>query len=618
MAQYDRLTGMDPYSRSRYEQGVDSKIVVMGNSGVGKTSLLQRYTQNKFEPKNTTSTSGAFFVTKKVQVNGLKVRLQLWDTAGQERFRSMAPMYYRGANAALLLYDITNASTFDDIRGWLQELKKNCPPSLLIYIVGSKADLHEHRQVTPDLARLQLHNWFPPPRPPTPPPPPPQMSTLAYIRPRFTSFPGLRSAPVINPQAKATGQRKDSTESTTTRTAYLDLQSPTTRPSAISRPSAVSSRTGHSQSPPQRSRFGSHFGFQVGGWHEDESRSNSNGEDEGYGGEEDEDEDAVGKGWEWGLSKGMELFEVSAKDDTGIKNLFEHLISAIILHKDEIEQENTARKRDSVFLDPIAPAWSSQADDVDDREKAKQNAMAMTLRIALTEVQDGCWAPDESSDSVCTAEHCFHAFDALYCALTSATPIKPSFADDKYPLFVTWNTLRSNRPPRLRGCIGSFQALTLHDGLAEFALVSAFRDHRFRRIERSELETLECAVSLLTDFEDADSYLDWTLGTHGISISFPHPSLLTATSVTPSPLSSATHLPPITSRQKFSATYLPEIAPEQGWDKREAVDSAIEKAGWNGTITEDLRRSIKLQRYQSRKHSVTWAEYIGWRNQQNA
>jgi len=99
---------MDPYTRSRYEQGLDSKIVVMGNSGltrlcsflraghlqrfnpgVGKTSLLQRYTQNKFDPKNMTSTSGAFFVTKKVSVQGLKVRLQLWDTAGQERFRSM-------------------------------------------------------------------------------------------------------------------------------------------------------------------------------------------------------------------------------------------------------------------------------------------------------------------------------------------------------------------------------------------------------------------------------------------------------------------------------------------------------------------------------------------------
>jgi hypothetical protein len=99
---------MDPYQRSRYEQGIDAKIVVMGNTGkfnekllflrvrvltvfmfflvgVGKTSLLHRYTQNRFDPKHTTSTTGAFFVTKKVYVDGLKVRLQLWDTAGQER-----------------------------------------------------------------------------------------------------------------------------------------------------------------------------------------------------------------------------------------------------------------------------------------------------------------------------------------------------------------------------------------------------------------------------------------------------------------------------------------------------------------------------------------------------
>ncbi|TFY74506.1 hypothetical protein EWM64_g9505, partial [Hericium alpestre] len=117
MAAYPR---MDPYKRSRYDHGIDAKIVVMGNTGVGKTSLLQRYTQNKFDPKNTTSTTGAFFVTKKISVNGLKVRLQLWDTAGQERFRSMAPMYYRGANAALLLYDITSAVSFEDVRGWLE------------------------------------------------------------------------------------------------------------------------------------------------------------------------------------------------------------------------------------------------------------------------------------------------------------------------------------------------------------------------------------------------------------------------------------------------------------------------------------------------------------------
>ena len=129
MAAYPRL---DPYNRSRYEQGIDAKIVVMGNtgmcrgqpagqrtgdltqgilSGVGKTSLLQRYTQNKFDPKNTTSTTGAFFVTKKVVVHGLKVRLQLWDTAGQERFRSMVSV----PASSLLCFSVVTDWTYHDV-----------------------------------------------------------------------------------------------------------------------------------------------------------------------------------------------------------------------------------------------------------------------------------------------------------------------------------------------------------------------------------------------------------------------------------------------------------------------------------------------------------------------
>ncbi|KAF8974735.1 P-loop containing nucleoside triphosphate hydrolase protein [Flammula alnicola] len=359
----EEYQSLDPYSRSRYENGIDSKIVIMGNSGVGKTSLLHRYTQNKFDPKNTTSTSGAFFVTKKVYVNGLKVRLQLWDTAGQERFRSMAPMYYRGANAALLLYDITNASTFEDIRGWLEELKKNCPPELIIYIVGSKADLYRHRQVTSDLARLSLHNWFPPPSPPSPPPPPPAPSTLSYIRPRFTSFPGLRSPPFVSTPTPSPPEGP----------AYLDL--PSSRSSALQRSktsaqvrprtaASLSRSTSTGSRTPQSSRFGSHFSHAA-GWI-DHNDNSSNSIEEAEEGEDDERE--------WGLSKGMELFEVSAKDDIGIQNLFEHLISAIIVRKDVIEKENELKKRDSVFLSSVStPTWSAQADEEEAREKAQRS-----------------------------------------------------------------------------------------------------------------------------------------------------------------------------------------------------------------------------------------------------
>lgn len=84
----------------------------------------------------------------------------------------------------------------------------------------------------------------------------------------------------------------------------------------------------------------------------------------------------------------------------------------------------------------------------------------------------------------------------------------------------------------------------------------------------------------------------------------------------PSPLSSTPNLPRITSKQTFSATYLPDVIPEQGWDKVEAVESAIQKAGWTGQITEDIRRSVKLRRYQSSVCTVGWAEYFKWRTQQ--
>jgi len=235
---------------------------------------------------------------------------------------------------------------------------------------------------------------------------------------------------------------------------------------------------------------------------------------------------------------------------------------------------------------------------------------------------------DDDIDTVkieaCTTQHCFHAFDTLYCALTDADPIPPSFPNTAYPLFVSWQT-QSSRPgghPRLRGCIGTFEALPARQGLAEYALVSAFNDSRFRKIEERELPRLECGISLLTDFEDASTYLDWTIGVHGIHISFPHPSTIlsiTSPSSTPSPLSSSSNL--LTSRfrstkRSFSATYLPEVIPDQGWSKVEAVDSAIQKAGWNGPITEDLRRAIRLRRYQSSRCEVSFEQYRAWREAQ--
>ncbi|CAE6496705.1 unnamed protein product [Rhizoctonia solani] len=187
------------------------------------------------------------------------------------------------------------------------------------------------------------------------------------------------------------------------------------------------------------------------------------------------------------------------------------------------------------------------------------------------------------------------------------------------PLFVTWNTVSSRLlgGVRLRGCIGNFEAMSLDEGIKEYALISAFRDHRFRPIEEKELRKLECVVSLLTNFEDAESYLDWEVGTHGIYITLQLPIIpasSTDTPSAPSPLSSSTSLPRLPSRQRrLTATYLPDVIPAQGWTKQEAVDSALRKAGFDGRITEDVRRAVKLRRYQSSVCSARWEEYWAWR-----
>ncbi|KAJ5583198.1 hypothetical protein N7535_001818 [Penicillium sp. DV-2018c] len=137
---------------------LEAKIVVLGAQGVGKTALVERYCRNTFNPA-APSTIGASFVTKRVldSTSDTIVRLQIWDTAGQERFRSMSRLYYRGAQAVLLCYDITDENSFQEMAGWLRELRKNITPnpdgtdSLIIHVVGTKSDIvaddPSHRRV---------------------------------------------------------------------------------------------------------------------------------------------------------------------------------------------------------------------------------------------------------------------------------------------------------------------------------------------------------------------------------------------------------------------------------------------------------------------------------------
>ncbi|KAL2065687.1 hypothetical protein VTL71DRAFT_3357 [Oculimacula yallundae] len=124
-------------------QSLEAKIVVLGSQGVGKTSLVHRYVKNKFAPASMTSTVGASFLTKRVvdDESDTVVRLQIWDTAGQERFRSISRLYYRGANACILCYSITDPSSFEEMGVWLTELRRNLPPDIILHVVGTKADI---------------------------------------------------------------------------------------------------------------------------------------------------------------------------------------------------------------------------------------------------------------------------------------------------------------------------------------------------------------------------------------------------------------------------------------------------------------------------------------------
>lgn len=130
---------------------IEAKLVILGAQGVGKTSLVNRFL-NPHSPLPTSSqaTIGASFVTKRIHDpdSNTTVRLQIWDTAGQERFRSISRLYYRGADAGLLCYDVTSERSWDEMKGWLREMKENCDfangvngAGMVIHVVGTKTDL---------------------------------------------------------------------------------------------------------------------------------------------------------------------------------------------------------------------------------------------------------------------------------------------------------------------------------------------------------------------------------------------------------------------------------------------------------------------------------------------
>lgn len=123
------------------------KLVLLGDAAVGKSSILMRFLQNKFTDGIET-TVGAAFSTKTITTKTREVKFEIWDTAGQERFKSLAPMYYRGASSAMIVYDQTNASTFERAQEWVRQVMQTAMnPNIVVALIGNKMDLGEQRQV---------------------------------------------------------------------------------------------------------------------------------------------------------------------------------------------------------------------------------------------------------------------------------------------------------------------------------------------------------------------------------------------------------------------------------------------------------------------------------------
>ncbi|EGR30930.1 ras oncogene family protein, putative [Ichthyophthirius multifiliis] len=147
---------------------------MLGDSGVGKTSILNRFVQDKFD-NNCPSTLGASFIPKVLIKGDKQYKFQIWDTAGQEKYKTLAPLYYRGfyqylikqnqniqflldSHAALIVYDITNKQSFQVLQNWVNELNQNGPPNIVIAVVGNKVDLIEKEEVKYEDAKAYARN----------------------------------------------------------------------------------------------------------------------------------------------------------------------------------------------------------------------------------------------------------------------------------------------------------------------------------------------------------------------------------------------------------------------------------------------------------------------------
>ncbi|KAH0617010.1 hypothetical protein JD844_028570, partial [Phrynosoma platyrhinos] len=136
------------FSDSEVDEAFDYlfKIILIGDSNVGKTCVVHRFKSGQYHAKQQ-NTIGVDFTVRSLEIDGKKVKIQVWDTAGQERFRTITQSYYRSAHGAILAYDMTRRSTFESIPHWIHEIEKYGAANLVLMLIGNKADEADKRQV---------------------------------------------------------------------------------------------------------------------------------------------------------------------------------------------------------------------------------------------------------------------------------------------------------------------------------------------------------------------------------------------------------------------------------------------------------------------------------------
>ncbi|EEQ33991.1 GTP-binding protein ypt3 [Microsporum canis CBS 113480] len=139
-------------ANDEYDVSYVVAVVLIGDSGVGKSNLLSRFTRNEFN-LDSKSTIGVEFATRSIQVDSKTIKSQIWDTAGQERYRAITSAYYRGAVGALLVYDVSKHQTYENVTRWLKELRDHADSNIVIMLVGNKSDLRHLRAVPTDEAK---------------------------------------------------------------------------------------------------------------------------------------------------------------------------------------------------------------------------------------------------------------------------------------------------------------------------------------------------------------------------------------------------------------------------------------------------------------------------------